>query len=104
MAKQIGSTEILEQLGKQAEKIKIEVEVPMGIAEFLDHLGEVPSVQVPTMKQFAQEAIINYFQQMLDGMTYTIFDYAAIHKWYGVRDFPNKKDLHTTPTDLKLGP
>jgi hypothetical protein len=64
----------------------------------------VPHIDVPTLKEFAEQAVLDRFQAMLDGMAFTIFDYAAIHKWYGARDFPNKGTLHVPPySSLKLG-
>jgi hypothetical protein len=94
MAKQIGSTEILEELGKQTEKVKVEIEVPMGIVEFLDHLGEVPYTNVPTVKEFAEQAVLGDFEALLSQMPCSMFDYAGIHRWYGVRDYPNKDEVH----------
>lgn len=95
MAKGIGTPEILEDLEKQTEKVKVEVEVPIGIAEFLERLAEVPFINVPTLREFAEQAVVLKFQAMLDGMAWTIFDYGKIHKWYALRDYPHK--TNTTP-------
>jgi hypothetical protein len=87
------TSETVEALEKQAEKVKLTLEVPVGMAEFFNDLGDIPlGIESGTLKGFAEHAVLTQFECLLDGLPWTMFNMEQIHKIYGLREFAQKKE------------
>jgi hypothetical protein len=83
------TTEIIQALEKQTEKVKVTLELPVGLVEFFNDLQDTP---MPTLEEYATEAVLMQFESLLNGLPDTIFNMPEIHKTYGLREFAHKKE------------
>ena len=83
-------TEIMQALERQG-KVKVTVEVPVGLAEFIEHLAGVPFIQVPSVKGFIEQAVYMQFNSLLDSLPFTMFNLADIYRYYGARELQTSR-------------
>jgi hypothetical protein len=87
------TTETIQALETQTSKVKLTIEVPLGMAEFFNDLGNIRSgVQSETLKEFAESSILMQFQSFLDELPWTMFNMEQIYRVYGLREFERKKE------------